>query len=238
MSQKRFRVGRQLSGPELRAFRSDLSKLKRAGLLPKNVAVKSARPFTVRGGQPLYQYLHDYRDVLTGNAAAVELPRGAVVEQHKLGRKSVHGRVLIPKAPGERVTVSKSGTVKITETESGVSRIDIPAKFLDKRFEKRVAEQLKGIKGEKYFGYKFYGHKHYKYYTDLSQLIADLKRRYQPKISERDISSGQFYDHISIITSAKWKKLVKEEGPAYGAPKKKAAKKPKKPAPKKRSKKK
>jgi hypothetical protein len=217
----KFRIGQQLSGADLRQFRRDVAELNRKGLIPgKPIKASSARPFQVRGNSHLYELVRDYRSVLEGKAEAVRLPRAGVIEQHKLKRKTVHGTILIPKAEDEKVTILKSGAVRVSGR--GWHRIDIPGKFLDKRFEKRLQEILKETKGQKYFGYEMADHKGHAYTQSLPKLIEYLRTYYKPRIGVRGmvnipgrgevggLKSHEFYENIAILTSDDPDKLAKE----------------------------
>ena len=222
-------MAKQLSGSELRKFRSDVTTLKRAGLIPgKAINARSARPFQKRGRKTLRELVRKHsktiKEIRAGTGQVVSLPPAAVREQHQLGRKSVaRGKVLVHKSPNEHIEVSKSGAVKIIHTESGITRIELPGKFLDKRSIERVravGDEVTKSGGKVFWGYEFYGHKSGKAYDSLEAMLRDLRFRYEGKIRKDDIKSTEFYDRISILVSKNWGKLAPEKGKPSKAAKK------------------
>lgn len=215
---KPVRLGSNPPAAELRKFRRDIAELQRRGLLPgAKIKASTARPLQIRGGQHLKDYVKAYKSVLTGHAAAVQLPREAVIEQHKMGRKTVRGtgsiggRVIIPKAPDERVVVTKSGAVKRVDIPSGLTVIDLPTKFLNKEERKRaleVANEMGG--GRKYWGYKMAGHRGNLIFESPKALFNHLKRQYKTQI--QTYGWNKFHDTISILSSDNDFDLKREEG--------------------------
>jgi hypothetical protein len=212
------RIGSLPPAAELAKFRRDVAELQRRGLLP-GAKVKSsvARPLQIRGGQHLKDYVRSYKDVLTGHAAAVELPRGAVIEQHKMGRKTVRGtgsiggRVLIPKAPDERVEVTKTGAVIRIDIPSGLQVVDIPGRYLNKRELDRAVETAKEMGGgKKYWGYKMSDHHSTRYFTSPRMMLKYLREHYKKQVAE--IGWNRFRGILSILSSDNPDDLVREKG--------------------------
>jgi hypothetical protein len=213
------RIGSLPPAAVLAKFRRDVAELQRRGLLP-GAKVKSsvARPLQIRGGQHLKDYVRAYKDVLTGHAAAVELPRGAVIEQHKMGRKTVRGtgsiggRVIVPKAPDERVTVTKTGAVIRTDIPSGLQVIEIPGRFLNKRELDRAVEAAKEMGGgKKYWGYKMSDHRSTsQYFTSPRRLLQYLREHYKQQVAE--LGWNKFRGILSILSSNNPSDLVREKG--------------------------
>jgi hypothetical protein len=215
-----LRTGVAVPPAALAQFRRDVAELQRRGLLPgARVKASVARPLQVREGHHLAEYVRAYKDVLTGHAAAVELPRAAVIEQHKMGRKTVRGtgsiggRVLIPKAPDERVTVTKTGAVIRTDIPSGLQVIDIPGRFLSKRELDRAVKAAGEMGGSrKYWGYKMSDHHSTKYFTSPRMMLQYLRGHYKAQIAK--LGWNKFRGILSILSSNNPDDLAKEKGKA------------------------
>lgn len=234
MAKKRTRlgIGKQLSGPELREFRKNVAELKRQNLIPGHIDARTARPLQVRGGQALSDYVRKYREVLSGHAAVVSLPPDSRKEQLKIpGRHRIKdGRILVPKTPEEKVIVSPAGTVKHVEPISGMTRIDLPIKYLDADPNriKELEQELKPHFKDLYYGYSFHDNKGFGYSRSLSQLINKIKERYQARLhdgAENYIPEEEFYKYMAILAANNPNKVTKKE---KLAPKRKARKRRKK----------
>jgi hypothetical protein len=202
---------RQITGSELRQFRHAVSVLKKQGLIPgKTVNARSVRPFQKRGGKSLESYVRKFRDVVSGRAQVVELPRGAVIEQHKMGRKSVgRGKVLIPKDPSERLVVSKSGAVSHVEKKTGIRSTELPFRITDKAAIERARQVAKEQPGKKWWGYEVKGSKGGSVYEwdSLDLMLRDLKTKYKRKV----------WKYISILSGVNKNSLRSQEGKPYRA---------------------
>ena len=55
---QRYSSKRPLSATDLKEFRSHVARLKKQGVIPSNVDARSARPYFVRGGKTLAEYVN------------------------------------------------------------------------------------------------------------------------------------------------------------------------------------
>jgi hypothetical protein len=213
-----LRIGVAVPPAALAQFRRDVAELQRRGLLPgAKVKASVAKPLQVREGHHLAEYVRAYKGVLTGHAAAVELPRAAVIEQHKMGRKTVRGtgsiggRVLIPKATDERVIVTKTGAVIRIDIPSGLQVIDIPGRYLNKRELDRAVQVAKEMGGGKqYWGYKMGDNHPTQFFTTARKMLNYLREHYKAQIAK--LGWNRFRGILSILSSDNPDDLAREKG--------------------------
>lgn len=88
-------------GPNLKKFRSDVSKLRGVGLVSKRVDARSQTPTRYMKG-----IVKKFNDVLEGRAQAVKVPR-AVAKDYSAAYKTKGSRVVVPVEKGERARYRK-----------------------------------------------------------------------------------------------------------------------------------
>jgi hypothetical protein len=169
---------RTLTPAELKTFRHNVAILNKKGVLSGTDARK-AKPFWVRQGKRLDKLVESYDDVTSGKAEAVKVDAKQLRQYKKSGYETRKGRVIIPHAATERVSVTPKGHIKVKESKSGIKRIEIPIPFhnLEQwvRDGKKQGEQLDSLKGGRpYWAYKFHGHNSYATYTRLDILFDEL----------------------------------------------------------------
>ncbi len=200
---------------DLAKFRSDISVLKKQGLIGgADFRTQTAQPWMIRGGKSLRDYVKKYDDILSGKATAVKLSDEDVNRYRRLGneiaitRKSGTSkrksnikdtRVIIPHAATEKVSVRK-GNVVITHPK-GISRAQLTIEYdryesdALRKYLKRVMKSQVPNK-RRYLGFNFFGNKGSNYYTDIDSLIEDLER-YQSV--EQAINSGNARDMSEVV---------------------------------------
>lgn len=167
-----------LSTSELKAFRSKVALLKKKGLISKTDA-RSAKPEWVRQGKRLDKLVDQWDDVLSGKAAAVKVSEKQLRQYRKAGFETKQGRVIIPHAATEKVSVAGKSTIKIQESQIGLKRVELPVPYHDlKQWITDSTKQANALQslggGRKYWAYKFKGYNSYATYDSLELLFLEL----------------------------------------------------------------
>ena len=228
------RIGKQYTASELKEFRSQLSTLKKQGLVGGKVNTRTARPSDVRGGKPLREYVAKYDDVLSGKATAVPLARlGNKSQQRKLYETVTAGGIsphaIVPHAADEGVSVH-SGVVEISHTK-GIHRLQIPIDY------KNLPQYLKDLKqaakdgtipelrGPHYYGFNLHGGGSHTLFRNMEDLL-DYMRNPRENISgsNRWLNSAirskdpkemrDYFRNLEIVTTTEpvwWNRKEKRE---------------------------
>jgi hypothetical protein len=153
-----------LTPSELKAFRSKVSTLKKAGLV-WNIDARRATPSTIRQGHVLADTIKKYDDVISGKVTPVSLPPEKIKAYRaaKYSTTKVSGKtfVLVPHSATEKVKVSKEGEVEIVHP-SGFRKIKqmVPYKSIPQWLQdfKRSHKKIDATKSSQMrFAYTFYG---------------------------------------------------------------------------------
>lgn len=187
---------------DIRKFRSDISTLKKKGLL-SGVDARSAVP-----DRRLTYALKKYDAVLSGKASAVKLSKSGIDQYKALGKpydiaspKGLPRRVIVPHEPGERVTVSH-GKVSIANP-AGVHRTVIPVKYHSlPQFFKDIKKKPPTLKEGEYFAFRFFGNRSHKVFRSMDALVNSLEH-YESifdSIDENDAEQmAELYQNLEII---------------------------------------
>jgi hypothetical protein len=117
------------SASQLRAFRSQVAKLKAKGLVSSKVDARSQKQTKY-----MKSIVRKYADVLSGKAAVVNVGRKTAKEYDEKSFRPRFGKIAVRKEKGERVYFDKkSKTVKSTRKAYGnrVTKLILPQKKFD-----------------------------------------------------------------------------------------------------------
>lgn len=165
---------------DLRKFRSDWAKLKKAGVVS---SVSDARKITPTRAN--LKTIRKFEDVLAGRAYPVKISNKEIRALKEAGHKIREARpkgqprvALVRKDPTEKVRVTRTGHVK-TILPSGITRVSIPIKYQDlENYLTSIAADSEAIDAMKanneVFGFQFFGSRSYSTYTHIEDLIEDL----------------------------------------------------------------
>lgn len=107
-----------LNGTELRKFRSDVARLKAAGLVGPKVDARSQKPTRYMRDQ-----VRQYRDVIEGRAKVVKLPRDQA-KRYEGTLRVKRSRAVVPvESKSERVSYSKKDRAIVTQRTAFERRI-------------------------------------------------------------------------------------------------------------------
>lgn len=203
-------------------FRHAVSVLKRAGIIDIKDASK-AEPYMVRKAGPkggvytLRELVDKYDNIVSGKASAVKLSPKARKKEIKLGAEPLrNGRVLVPKAAGDRVRVSPQGEV-IKDHPSGIHRlqktIDYEGDLVDYlenlKKDSRKINRMK-TKGER-VAFNFYGNRSISTYSSIDEAINDILRYKSVEAAVNKNSSREMndiYRNLEFVSTTQpaWKK--------------------------------
>lgn len=180
------------SAQDFKRFRSDVSKLKKAGLI-EHINASTAKPYDVRQGNRLIDTVRKFKDVLDDKVGVVELPAAKAKEYSKAGYKVTtvpEAGMIVPKGAKRKqlVLVPKGATEKVKRTHDNEVKVIHPSGFNRTKYAvpfhslpqwikdfKRAHRRIDATKGDReLFIYKFYGHNSYRAYGDASLLVDDL----------------------------------------------------------------
>lgn len=213
----------RLTDEKLKEFRANVSRLKKAGLIPaKNrngnpVIVRNARPSQLVQGKTLGEWVRSSlrdpsaKDVLSGKA--VVLPASRVKDTEGFRKIKVKGgtdRVVIPVPKDARVSTEKGKIVITHVSDSGsIRRVQVPRKDLQGYLT--GVSQLPELKGGDVYAFYMNGGKSMVMSAHPDLLIEELQ---QYKRFETDDPSD-ILQHLEIVTVSKsakpaWKREVEE----------------------------
>jgi hypothetical protein len=178
---------RQLDNRQLRQFRSDVSALKKAGVVRSSIKVKSALPSSTSNGQRLDELVRKYKSATPsgGNAAKIVVTTPTQANAYrKLGyvtdarRGSKPEHVLVPIPKGAKVTVDKSGEIRVHEV-NGIETVHLPVPYHNlTQYIEGVMSDAKAINAMKErneaFGFQFYGNNSKKAFGTIQALFNYL----------------------------------------------------------------
>jgi hypothetical protein len=209
---------KQLTAKELSEFRKDLYALKKAGVVPKSVNTRTAIPSTVihSSGTGKKQKIQTAREAVKKFKAAtpsknageiVTVSRKEALQFKKLGYTIQGDKVVIPRAPSEKVSINKQGQVRVIDTRNGVERIYLPVEYHnlpqylhDLHDNSKEIQRMK--RANERFGFKLRGYNSHRTFRDFNQMI-DYFAAYQSvevAIDEDDPEQQrELYEILEIV---------------------------------------
>lgn len=224
-----------LSPEERRKFRTDLAKLKKAGLVKSSVDVRSAKP-----NKRYRELIRENRGVIDGRERAVKLSRKFLEVAKEDGKTVVNGHVIIERNPGMRVIKDPKDPYgyRISQPAAGFQMIEHRGPEKGKpleAYERTVNEQYQ--KGD-LIGFTIDGRRSHLLFPNPQDAFRQFKQFYLAKLSKKE--QRQILSSFTIYRVPKRRKWQWREGKPLKRPKAKAKKKtatmkPKKKVSKKRS---
>jgi hypothetical protein len=185
-----LRRGKHLSDADLRAFRKDVSALKKAGIVKPSLKINSAHPSNLSEGKSLRDLVKKFRAATPsgGNTAKIiPIPKADAKKFSKVDWKTFHTktgreRVMVPAAPGSEIKVTSDGRISV-KTKNGIETIHIPVEYhrIDQYLEyiSRNSEEMQRMRREgEVFGFQMYGNGSKEGYGSIARMLAKL-REYQ-----------------------------------------------------------
>lgn len=185
----------------LRSFRHNISVLKKQGLI-KNVDARSAMPGWKREGKRLDTLVKKYDDVISNKLTAVKVPSKSLKELKKAGFQVEKGRVMVPHAATETVSVEKGKIVY--NHPSGITRVVIPCEYHNLRQYleclKKNASKLNKLKKEnEWFGARIHGG-YTNLYRTIEMFIEAIEHYRSFEQGKRNRAKGvELYHHLEIV---------------------------------------
>lgn len=199
---------RAIGAYNIRSFRHEISILKKKGLIRKSIDARSVKP-----SKHFLAKVKEYRPVIEGRMASVKVPAksaASYIEHVNKSARFVKGpqgpRLLVPKAPDEKVTATRSGLVRISHP-AGMERVQIPVAYHNLEQWLRAAKRKKGAingmkkRGER-FAFNFMGNHSISFFDDIGALLDTLQHYNSVEASiEGDDSEYQesIYQNLEII---------------------------------------
>lgn len=187
----------KMTQAELRKFRSDVAKLKKAGLT--RVDARKQKPTRHMKNQ-----LKKYRDVLDGNATVVTVPSTKVARQYDGKFEHKYNKVVVPKTKDVRNTRydKKVGDIISTRDYPGGVR-------LYSRYGKLSMEDMRKLDGKKNHYFTVYVKRGNDYEVHRRQRLTELEEIFSNN-SWRNFADWTQYIVVEIGVRGK-KKLKAED---------------------------
>lgn len=172
----------KMAKQNLREFRSQVARLKKAGLISP-VDARSATPGMLRTSgkrkDTLKFWVAKYDDFLSGKATPVKLSKEELKIRKKMGETVVGDIALVTHSAGQTATRTKRG-VSIKSAD-GIERVQIPVEYhnLEQwlRDAKKDSANIDRMKaGREWWAFQFHGRDSYMVYHDIDDLLEDLAR--------------------------------------------------------------
>lgn len=219
-----------LSPAERRKFKTDLAKLKKAGLIRSSVNVRGAKPT-----KHYRELITENRGILDGRERAVKVPRSKLETARDSGMTVRNGRIIIQNNPGMRVLHDKNDPFGYRLSQpAGFQMVEHRGPEPGKPLEAYEATVNAAYQKGDLIGFTVEGHRSTMLFSTPAEAFKQFKQFYLSKLSrnqrERVMSGFTIY---RVPKSKKWQwregkpvRMPKAKRPAAKKPKKKAAKKP------------
>lgn len=200
--------------PDLRGFRSQISKLKKAGLLSKSVDARSVKPTPYLRSQVL-----KYKNVLNGNQTTVKVSKPQAKAAKQMKRPVKGDRVIVDRIPGQRIRRSKADPMGFhRELPNGVIEIEYPG--IASEHVHQYLQQIEGVLRRKYpqkhyrLGFRFFGNASHQVFSDMAQIRAKFRqymREQLPKNPDEWTPNITVYLIPNEREAAKWRNLRRKK---------------------------
>lgn len=159
---------------DVKAFRSEIAKLKRKGLVSKKYDARKVTPTKY-----LKKQIKEFAAVLRGEATAVTIKKKETRKAYQeTGYQTKGKKVIIPLAKNEKITVTHGKVVRTQKMPMGTyQHIDIPIKYVNLRqyLEDLRRSDFKLSKDEQ-FAFRFFGGESISTFANIEVLINKLMR--------------------------------------------------------------
>lgn len=202
------------SGRDLRSVRSDVSKLKKAGLVSKRVDVRSYQPTRY-----MLSKIKKNADIISGEAVAVRAPKDVREKYRDKGIFETRGSaVIVPREYANQRTRVSRGMIEISRAlgNGEERRLVLPFKATDMQDvaqKLRSDPSLEGMKKpDELFGFRLFGHNMATFGFPNAEELADyIETRYSHLFSGKQGRSA--VKHFELVRF-KSKGSMLEEGPS------------------------
>jgi hypothetical protein len=186
--------------PTLKEFRRQISVLKKQGLVPKTVKLRTVKPTTKIGRSKASTIVTKFDDVISGKQTAVKPSAERVKQFKQAGYEIVNGHVMIPHHANERVIVRDGEVViQVIGRRGGLRRVQIPVRYKDlPQWFKDNPKWSKPVIPPNIFGFKLFGNNSSELNESLPELIA-LFDRYKQEQGLTDIQQQELYRNLEIV---------------------------------------
>lgn len=194
---------RKISPDRLRKFRTDAAKLKKAGIIPASVNVRSLQPT-----KHYRKLTKDFRGVINGNQRTVKLSKKFVDEAKESGLKT-HGKVVIIDNPdGMRVIYDKKDPFGYHLRFPSKGYEMIQHRGPRGRSLAKYAEYAESqLEPGGYVGFTVQGYRSTRLYSSVSEAISAFERYNSMKFGSRseqvDVASS--FTIYRVPKSLRWK---------------------------------
>ncbi len=181
----------------VKAFRHDVAKLKKKGLLDKKYDARSVSPTKYLKSQ-----IKKFGDVLAGEAQPVKVSKAKVKYYEEQGYKVKSGRVIVPVAENEKVYSTHGDfRVKASGEFGSITRYDLglPKKDILSWKKALLEKQTRLKEGERIY-FQLFGHNSYQSFQNFQQMLDYLDYYPSFNAAENDkIKNQQQYVENVVI---------------------------------------
>lgn len=162
------------TGAQARAFRSQVSRLKKSGLIPKSVDARSASVETRVGKASLDSIVKRNQAVARGEKVAVKVPKNKLKAFREAGYKTSKGRVIYDVDESVQIKAKRGGISRTSK--NGIERIEIPVPYHNlEEWIEAVKKNRAAIdamkKREEFFAFRFFGHNSSNAFGNITLLM-------------------------------------------------------------------
>jgi hypothetical protein len=178
-------LARHLNAKELASFRRHVSALKKAGVIPAAIKVKSATPSKIiktggvsgRKTVTLQEQVNRFAPVASGDASIVTTKKAK--EFRKVAYVTQGDKVMIPHAKGQSVEVRDDGSIEVTNIATKISTIHLPVEYHNLEqyltdIEANKSEINRMKRSNERFGFQFFGHNSSQSFSNIEALVGFL----------------------------------------------------------------
>lgn len=180
-------MAKHLDNRELAAFRRDVSTLKKAGILPASIKVRSATPSKISGGKPLKEWVKKFKAATpSGNNTAQIIKvkpdqartfsRLDYVTDARRGKPATH--IMVPAAHGAKVSIDDENRIHV-RNPNGIETIHLPVEYhnlaqyiTDVMANEKQINAMKDRNEE--FGFQLYGSNSRRGFSSIRKLFDYL----------------------------------------------------------------
>lgn len=158
--------------------------LKKHGIV--DVDSRTAQPYMVRkagprgGSYTLRELVDKYDDVISGKVTPVKVSPETAKEYKKIGYEQTRGgKILVPHAATEKVSVTRKGEIEITDSVTGIKRLQLPVKYHDLEQWlhdlRENSDEIQAMRGKnRFFAFRYFGG-HSRLFEDFDSLLDYLE---------------------------------------------------------------
>ena len=219
MAKRKFGV---YSATEAASYRSDVSALKKAGVIPRRVKLTSAAGLPQasfidpKTGKRRFtkEIVEKFRLALPSNksenkAKIVKVSESDAKNYRKLGYAVQDDKVAIPFSEHETVTVKADGKIVVKDLRNGIERVQIPISYhnLQQYFEsiidnKKEINRMK--RANERFAFAINGHHSHRSFSTIEALVEYLSLYDSVEDSEDNPKAQRdFYSILEIVKGPK-----------------------------------